>query len=230
MSTPHKNADQEPWAAAHPSDWVHLWDMRSLDRSLGRRSLSGWQSRLWPGEILAAADRIGEGSINIFEIWTYVNLRYVMSGWHVICTFADKECTVMVSNLSKLEEVNVLASHANWAWPEALRCIFQPRGVNLLVAGSAAEFVSIIERKRIHTTIIDMDSQESDGLATIRIIRMDYPLLPCILLASTAGKSLLGKALRLDVFSVIDKPVDMQILREQLNRLFLKKYHSTIFQ
>jgi DNA-binding NtrC family response regulator len=136
----------------------------------------------------------------------------------------------MVSNLSKLEEINVLASDADWAWPEALRCIFRPRGVNLLVAENATQFVHIIEKKRIHTTIVDMDSEQSNGLATIRIIRMDYPLLPCILLASTAGKSLLGKALRLDVFSVIDKPVDMQILRQQLNRLFIKKYDSNIFQ
>jgi len=136
----------------------------------------------------------------------------------------------MVSNVSKFDEVNVLASEANWAWPEALRDIFRPRGVNLLVAENADEFVNIIERKRIHTTIVDMDSEESSGLATIKIIRMDYPLLPCILLTSDAGKSLLGKALRLDVFSVIDKPVDMYVLREQLNRLFIKKYNSGIFQ
>ncbi len=135
----------------------------------------------------------------------------------------------MVSNLSQLEEVNVLVSDANWGWPEALRCIFRPRGVNLLVAESASEFVNIIERRRIHTTIVDMDSERSNGLATIRIIRIEYPLLPCILLTSTAGKSLLGKALQLDVFSVIDKPVDMHILREQLNRLFLKKYNSSLF-
>ena len=135
----------------------------------------------------------------------------------------------MVSNLSQLEEVNVLVSDANWAWPEALRRIFQPRGVNLLVAENASEFVNIIERKRIHTTIVDMDSERSNGLATIRIIRIEYPLLPCILLTSTAGKSLLGKALQLDVFSVIGKPVDMQILRTQLNRLFLKKYNSSLF-
>jgi len=135
----------------------------------------------------------------------------------------------MVSNLSKLEEINVLASEANWAWPEALRYIFRPRGVNLLMAENAAEFVNIIRRKRIHTTIVDMDSEQSNGLATIKIIRMDYPLLPCILLTSTAGESLLGKALRLDVFSVIDKPVDMSILQEQLNRLFVKKYNSDIF-
>jgi DNA-binding NtrC family response regulator len=135
----------------------------------------------------------------------------------------------MVSNLSKLEEVNVLVSDANWAWPEAVRYIFRPAGVNLLVAENATEFIKIIERKRIHTTIVDMDSVQSNGLATIRIIRIEHPLLPCILLTSHAGKSLLGKALQLDVFSVIGKPVDMQILRQQLNRLFLKKYNSGIF-
>jgi len=135
----------------------------------------------------------------------------------------------MVSNLSKLEEINVLASEANWAWPEALRYIFRPRGINLLMAENAVEFVNIIERKRIHTTIVDMDSEQSNGLATVKIIRMDYPLLPCILLTSAAGESLLGKALRLDVFSVIDKPVDMSVLQEQLNRLFVKKYNSDIF-
>ena len=40
---------------------------------------------------------------------------------------------------------------------------------------------------------------------------------------------LLDEALQLDVFSVIDKPVDMDILRQQLNRLFIKKYNSDIF-
>ncbi|MHC4117718.1 MAG: response regulator [Planctomycetota bacterium] len=136
----------------------------------------------------------------------------------------------MVSNLTKLEEVNVLASGADWAWPEALRSIFRPRGVNLLVAENASEFVNIIRRRRIHTTIVDMDSEHSNGLATVKIIRMEYPLLPCILLSSTAERDLLGQALRLDVFSVIDKPVDMRILLGLLNRLFIKKYGSSIFE
>ncbi|MBN2183395.1 MAG: response regulator [Sedimentisphaerales bacterium] len=135
----------------------------------------------------------------------------------------------MVKSLSQLGEINVLASQANWAWPEALRCIFQPRGINLLIAGNPADFVNIIRRKRIHTTIVDMESEPSDGLAVVKIIKMNNPLLPCILLTSTAGKSLLGKALQLDVFSVIDKPVNMRILQDQLHRLFLKKYRCGIF-
>ena len=135
----------------------------------------------------------------------------------------------MVSNLSKFEEINLLASGANWAWPQALRNILRPRGVNLLVAEEPDEFVHIIERKRIHTTIVDMDSEKSNGLATIKIIRIDYPLLPCILLTSAANEAVLGKALQLDVFGVIDKPVDMNVLQELLNRLFLKKYNSDVF-
>jgi DNA-binding NtrC family response regulator len=149
----------------------------------------------------------------------------VVDVWHDICT----KVAMMVSNLSKLEEINVLTSGANWAWPEALRYIFRPRGVNLLVAENPSEFVHIIRNKRIHTTIVDVDSEEFNGLATIRIIRMDYPLLPCILLTSRAGQSLLDMALRLDVFSVIDKPVDMSILQQQLHRLFIKKYSSSVF-
>ena len=130
---------------------------------------------------------------------------------------------------SKLDEVNVLASEANWAWPSALRDIFRPRGVNLLVARSTDEFVNIIEHKRIHTTIIDMDTEKSNALAMIKILRMNYPLLPCLLLAGESRIELLGKALELNVFSVIDKPVDMVLLRKLLDRLFVKKYGSDIF-
>lgn len=97
-----------------------------------------------------------------------------------------------------------------------------------MVAEGAGEFVNIIKRKRIHTTIVDMDS-EAGGLATIKIIRIDYPLQPCILLSNEPGEAVLSEALGLDVFSVIDKPVDMRILREQLHRLFIKKYNNDIF-
>jgi len=135
----------------------------------------------------------------------------------------------MVAERSQLGDVNVLASAASWAWPEALRSLFKPRGINLMVAENAGEFVHILGRTRIHTTILDMDSERSNALATIKIIRMDYPLLPCILLTSQVDADVLGRALALDVFGVIGKPVNMEVLQQLLNRLFLKKYNSNIF-
>jgi DNA-binding NtrC family response regulator len=123
--------------------------------------------------------------------------------------------------------VNVLASEANWAWPRALQDIFRPRGVNLLVAHDSDEFVNIISHQRISVTIID--AERPSGIATVKIIRINFPFVPCILLAKGADETLLDEALKLDVFSVIDKPVDMDVLRQQLNRLFVKRYNSDIF-
>lgn len=98
-----------------------------------------------------------------------------------------------------------------------------------MVAKSTNEFVNVIEQKRIHTTIIDMDSQKCNGLAMIKIIRINYPLLPCVLLANKAEQDLLGKALHLNVSGVVDKPVQMNVLQQLLDRVFMKKYNSDIF-
>ncbi|MBP7051733.1 MAG: response regulator [Phycisphaerae bacterium] len=135
----------------------------------------------------------------------------------------------MVAQWSQVGDVNVLASAADWAWPDAVRSIFKPRGVNLLMAENAAEFVSIIGTRRIHTAIVDVDAVQSCGLTTVKIIRMDYPLVPCIVLTHRADKETLGKALQLDAFGVVAKPVNMDILQQLLNRLFLKRYNSDLF-
>jgi DNA-binding NtrC family response regulator len=134
----------------------------------------------------------------------------------------------MVCAQSHLGEVNVLASQSNWAWPKALRDIFQPAGVNLIVARRVEEFVDVLRHKRIHATIIDADA-DLGRLSTIRIIRMDHPRLPCLLLTSDMRQDLLDSALQLEVFSVLAKPVDLGLLRRQLDRLFLKAYDSPVF-
>lgn len=125
-------------------------------------------------------------------------------------------------------EINVLVSQSKWAWPKAIKSVFEPCGVNSLLAENTNDALNIIERRRIHMAILDMDSEKLDGLSTIRLLRRHYPLLPCILVSSRVEKTILSKALRLDVFSVISKPVEINLFQEQLNRLFLKKYNTKI--
>lgn len=129
----------------------------------------------------------------------------------------------------KFGDVNVLTSDGSWAWPVALAGIFQPRGVNLLRAHDVNDFLDCIRQRKIHTTIIDMDCEKANGLAMTKVIKSEYPWLPCILLKTESNNLLLEEALRLNVFSVIDKPVDMQLLKRQLDRLFVKIYKSDIF-
>ena len=128
-----------------------------------------------------------------------------------------------------LNEINVLVGQADWPWAEAVRRIFAPRGINSMVPADPIEALDMIERRRIHTAIVDTDCQMPSGLAIIRIIRSKYPRLPCILISGSSRRKLLAQAFELNVFSVIAKPVDMTILLDQLNRLFTKMYNSAVF-
>ena len=134
----------------------------------------------------------------------------------------------MMANSLQSDEINVLASRADWDWPGAMRNIFKPRGVNLLVVENTNDIVNVLQHRRIRTAIVDTDRRQG-GLWTLKIIKTECPSLPCILLASDTTRSILDEALRLDVFSVIYKPVDMKILKDLLNRLFVKRYGSHIF-
>jgi len=142
----------------------------------------------------------------------------------------------MVAETLQPEDISLLTTRQDWGWPTAVRDIFQPRGVNLLVADGVDQFVNVLRHRRVQATIVDTDPAlpsatqgRPAGLWTLRIIRIEYPLMPCILLASNASENMLEEALQLDAFSVIDKPVDMEILKDQLDRLFVKRYGSHIF-
>lgn len=127
-------------------------------------------------------------------------------------------------------QINVLVSEADWAWPVAVREIFMPRGVSMMLARRPADVTDIMQHRRIHTAIVDMDSENLNGMGTLRIIRAQNPLLPCILLANDVEQNVLSKALELDVFSVIEKPVDFDVLVGQLDRLFTRRYNCDVFR
>ncbi len=128
-----------------------------------------------------------------------------------------------------IDNIKVLINGSDWAWPDAVRQIFKDRSVELLMVKRADEALNVLQHRRIHTAIVDMDSKMFSGLGMIRIIRGSFPLLPCILLAEDAEEKLLTAALELDVFSVMNKPVDIALLQNQLHRLFVKRYNSNLF-
>ncbi len=134
----------------------------------------------------------------------------------------------MVARAVQSEPVNILASGLDWAWPQALRTLFQPRGINLLLAKDADESVSVLRQQRIHTAVVDIDNPGTN-VAILKVIRMDYPRVPCIVLKSAPGRDLLREALELEIFAVVDKPVDLIIFQQLLDRLFIKIYNSNIF-
>jgi DNA-binding NtrC family response regulator len=128
-----------------------------------------------------------------------------------------------------IDGVKVLINGFDWAWPQAMKQIFETRSVELLMVRRPDEALNVLQQRRIHTAIVDMDSKNLSGLSMIKIIRSSFPTLPCILLADQAEEKLLSAALELEVFSVMNKPVDIDLLQTQLNRLFVKRYDSYLF-
>ena len=135
----------------------------------------------------------------------------------------------MVPNLSQPRTVNVLLNSANWAWPQAVEEIFQPRGVNALLADNACDVVRLVDQNKIHLAILDISRDEDSGMQTLRMIRKHDRLMPCILLAHQFDTRLLAEALFLHAFSVMGKPVDLNLLAGQVDRLFVKYYSSDMF-
>lgn len=135
----------------------------------------------------------------------------------------------MANRLAQPDNVNILIGRTDWAWPQAVAQIFQPRGINALVADSAAEVVRIISNNKIHLALLDMSFGDLNGVQTLKMIRQHDRLLPCILLAQQIGNHLLADALALNAFCVLAKPVDLRLLADQVHRLFTKYYASNLF-
>lgn len=130
----------------------------------------------------------------------------------------------MPHRLSQPKNINVLISNADWAWPQAVAQIFQPRRINALVADSVSDMVRLVTYNKMHLAILDSHPDDLSGMQVLKIIRQHDQLLPCILLAAHPSQQLLAQALALNAFSVLDKPVDLTLLAEQVDRLFLKYY------
>ena len=149
----------------------------------------------------------------------------------------------MALRLTKPDSVNVLIEDSDWAWPRAVTEIFQPRGINALLAESTTEAVRLVSNNRIHLAILNYQCDSADrqpasprkprpgalGLSMLRLVRKQDSLLPCILLAHSVDDRLLAEALSLGAYSVLAKPVDMNLLGRQINRLFQKWYSSNVF-
>ena len=135
----------------------------------------------------------------------------------------------MMARLSQPGSINVLLTNANWAWPQAVAQIFQPRGINALVANSAAEMVRIVTTNKIHLAILDQATNDLSGMHTLKIIRNRDALIPCIVLAQHVDDHMLREALALKAFSVLAKPIDLELLVGQIDRLFTKYYASDVF-
>ena len=122
--------------------------------------------------------------------------------------------------------LNVLFADQGAGWIETVRQLLEPQGVHTLAARNGREALRMIESGNIHVAVLDQTLPQLGGLQVIRRMREFPSSPPAILLADVLSNNLLHEALGMQVFSVLSKPVDFNLLLDSLARVLRRHYES----
>ena len=136
--------------------------------------------------------------------------------------------------------------HADVHWTRQLPRLLEPQGVVSYVAQTAREAIDMAERTEVHAAVIDLATPLGDaecvqsfpvpgmagGLWLLELLRRLPNRPPVVIVRGPAfsprhADRLLTDALRLGVFSVVDKPVELEQLLTVFRRLMDKRYRGT---
>jgi CheY-like chemotaxis protein len=102
---------------------------------------------------------------------------------------------------------------------ETLGEVLENQGFRALLAADGGQAVEIVQVELIHITLFDMNMPRLTGLEALSVIRQTLDrLLPAILMTADATNDLIRRAFQAQVFSVIPKPVNTNIVLNTLAR------------
>jgi CheY-like chemotaxis protein len=112
-------------------------------------------------------------------------------------------------------------------WHDTLRQLLEPQGVQTVAARSGREALGLIESRHIHVAVLDQQMPQLGGLQVVKLMRQQIKAAPpAILLANQLTTHLLHEALGMHVFSVLSKPVDINLLLDALARVMRRHYEG----
>ncbi len=131
----------------------------------------------------------------------------------------------MVNTLPS-SRLTVLLADDQEGWNQIVTGLLEPQGVRTLTARTGREALDIISSRPIHVAVLDQQMPQMGGLQVIKLLR-DVPTAPpAILLTNQLTNHLLREALGMQVFTVLSKPVDFNLLLDALARV-LRRYHES---
>ena len=95
-----------------------------------------------------------------------------------------------------------------------------------LSARSGRQALQMMEAQPVHVAVLDAQMPQLGGLQVIRLMREMRNAPPAILVAHDLTSHLLREALGMHVFSVLSKPVDLDVLLGTLARVLRRHYES----
>ena len=134
----------------------------------------------------------------------------------------------MVQTQPHKNRLTVLLPHEPEGWPNHVQALLEPQGVHTLTARTGREALNLLESTTIHLAVLDANMPGLGGLQILKLVREHRAgaTPPSILLAQSLTNHLLHDALGMQVFSVLSKPVDLNLLLDTMARV-LRRYHES---
>jgi CheY-like chemotaxis protein len=120
----------------------------------------------------------------------------------------------------------VLLANEQAGWHQTVRQLLEPQGVQTLSARSGREALRLIESEPVHVAVLDAQMPQLGGLQVVKLMREMRNAPPAILVANDLTSHLLRDALGMHVFSVLSKPVDLNVLLDALARVMRRHYEG----
>jgi len=119
----------------------------------------------------------------------------------------------------------VLLPSEQETWPQTVSRLLEPQGVQTVTARNGRDALHLIESRPVHVAVLDAQMSQLGGLQVIRLMREMQNAPVSILLTNHLTNYLLREALGMQVFSVLSKPVDLNLLLDSLARV-LRRFHE----
>jgi CheY-like chemotaxis protein len=120
--------------------------------------------------------------------------------------------------------LTVLFGDADAVWHDTAAAMLQPFGVSTVQARTGREALDRIESGEVHVAILDQNLPQLSGLQVVKLAARRELSPPAILLARDLSTQFLHEALGMRVFSVLSKPVDVNLLLDTLARVLKRHY------
>jgi CheY-like chemotaxis protein len=108
---------------------------------------------------------------------------------------------------------------------EALGEVLENQGFRTVLAEDGGRAVELVQVDLVHLVLFDMHMPRLTGLEAFAVIRQTLDrILPAVLMTADASNDLIRRAFLAQVFSVIPKPVNTNIVLNTLSRALAKVY------
>jgi CheY-like chemotaxis protein len=111
---------------------------------------------------------------------------------------------------------------------ETLGELLEKEGFRTLLAEDGGRAVELVQVDLVHLVLFDMHMPRLTGLEALNVLRQTlHKVLPAVLMTADATTELMRQAFLAQVFSVIPKPVNANIVLHTLWRALSKAYGGT---